>query len=505
MRISDLAQKEPWIRKTTHHNYERLGGAGIMEQMILPCETGRLLTQDDFAAELAPTAHRIYDVAFRSNRPLYKYNEATGKNEPNGCEPVERVSVALQQAIVRHKATHSFGNPVWFGNESGMDKTNMAEKFKSYWNSTGMDNAMLEFGESCFATGDAGLCIFRNEEGELRYKVFSYAKGDLVVEFTNPDDRFKRNVLRKYKERGIEAVEIYTSTRIQKWVQGKEDDPAFIRWFGRVTGRRSEDGYILASDKYHGFTQCPVAYHREPDIASGPVQGQIEDIENLLSDLMENGKFYNFQILFLTGQIVSLPEIGRGGKVLASRNKEGDAKLLAPADASNTFELSLDNAFRMMCDSVGAVFVRPESLKAGSDSGAFLTNLYFPEVQWALLAYARMNDAIKTIISIFKDAVGIMEDDRAGYRELRISHVLTPLVPKNTTEEIQNINSSLAAGTISRLTACEETPIGASDEYERVERERAQATEEERIRQERDVEKLAQEANGIDGRFTGLN
>jgi hypothetical protein len=501
MNISNLAQKQPWIRKTARYYQDRIGTANITEQMNLPCDTGIILTQDDFANEMAPSAHRIYDVHFRSNRPLYKYNEATGKNEPNGCEPVARVSVALQQAIVRHKTTHSFGNPMWFGNESGMSKTIFVDTFKSYWASSGMDLGIMEWGESCFTTGDGGIAIFKNEVSELRYKVFSYSKGDVVCEFINPSDNNKRNILRKYKEHGIEVVEIYMSTRVQKWVKAQEDDSTFKKWFGAITGRRSEDGYILLSDKYHGFTQCPVAYHREPDIASGPVQSQIEDIESLLSDLMENGKFYNFQILFLTGQIVSLPSIGQGGKVIVSRNKEGDAKLLAPADASNTFELSLDNSFRMLCDCVGAVFIRPEDLKAGSDSGAFLTNLYFPEHQWALQAYARMNDAIKTIISIFKEAVGIMEGNVSEYTKLRLSHVITPLVPKNTTEEINNINQSLAAGSISRLTACGETPIGASDEYERVEKERAEATAEELARQEQELAaQVTQNINPIDGR-----
>lgn len=502
MKVLEYAQKQPWIRKTVYHHHDRLGSATQMEQMDMPCTTGRIMTQEDFEAEKHPTSHKIYDVAYRSNRPLYKYNELTGKNEPNGCEPVARVSVALQQAILRNKTTHAFGNQLNIVNESGLSQTTRVDRLRSHWNSTGMNDALVSWAESCFGTADGAICLYRTPDRELRYKVFSYDNGDRITEFINPDDGFRRNVIRLYKERGIDAVEIYKSTHVQRWIKTQEDDPIFKKWYRRVIGTQSEDGYILVSEAAHGWLQCPVAYHREPDVAWGPGQKQIEDIESQLSDLHENNKGYAFAILFLTGQIISMPQLNSQNKVLVSKNKEGDAKLIAPADASNSFSLALKTSFDMLCHTTGSRFMLPEDFKGtGDPSGAAITNLYHTEAQWSKQAHARFSDDIRTLLSIFKEGVGNIEEERNEYMGLRLSYTIEPWVPKNHTEIVSNLQMSVTAGILSKLTASERNPYAASDEEERIAKEIADATEQERLKAEQDAERLLQQNNPIDGRL----
>lgn len=472
--IGDFAKKKMWERRLPQTR--NTGGAvSAMSNPAVPFRFDtyprRLMSQSDFLGELAPSAHSIYDIHYRSDRPMYKYNEAKQKNEFAGYDRVERVAVALQAAIRRHKTTHCFGNPVWIGNEGDNSQSQFVANIKSYWNTTGMNNGIMQFGSSCFGTGDGALYIYREPgTNELRYKTFSFEAGDIVTEFKNPEDNYKRNVIRMFQENGVPAVEIYTSTRVKKWLSDNAADVSgFKRTAQKLTGKRSEDNYVLVSDVLHGLTQCPVAYHRENDVCWGDVQGNIEDIEKLLSDLMENGKYYNFQILFTSGIVAGLPNVNFQGKVIAAKTKDGDAKILQPADASNTFTLSLDNAFNMMCDGIGAVFIRPEELKGGDYSGAFLRNLYFPEAQWCVEAYARFDPAIKQIISIFKDWVGILENDKLGYHKLKLSYVCTPFIPSNDFEEVNIINYSVAAGTMSRETAAEEHPRANPNEVTRLE------------------------------------
>ena len=473
MKISDYTQKQRWERRIAGQgafggNRPRQGNSNEPTAFAFDSYMRELYSQSDFMNELQPSAHLIYDVDYRSNRPQFRYDESLGKNVQTGHEKVERVSVALQAAILRHKATHSFGSPIWFGNEGDSDQTEQVNMFKSYWNSVGMNAAMLEWGRACFGTGDGAIAIYLDENKDVRYKVFSYEKGDIIVGFINPEDSFKRNVVRMFRENGNIAVEIYRSTDVQKWVKGDVNDENFKRWYPNIKGTRSEDGYILVTEAKHGLTQCPVVYHREPDVCWGNVQNNIEDIEKLLSDLMENGKYYNFQMLFVTGIVGGLPNVNFQGKVLAARNKDGDAKILQPADASNTFTLSLQNSFRMLCDSVGAVFIRAEDLRGGDYSGAFLRNLYFPETQWCVEAYARFDHAMRDLISVFKDFVGRAEGEIVKYKGLKISYMITPHIPSNQQEEILNINSSLAAGSISRETAVEESPIASPNEMIRL-------------------------------------
>ena len=224
----------------------------------------------------------------------------------------------------------------------------------------------------------------------------------------------------------------------------------------------------------HGLSICPVIYHRESDVCWGDVQGNIEDIEKLLSDLMENGKYYNFQMLFVSGIVGGLPNVNFQGKVIAARNKDGDAKILQPADASNTFTLSLDNSLKFLCDSVGAVFIRPDEIKSGDYSGAYLRNLYFPETQWCMDAYSRFDPALRTLMYIFKEFVGIKEKRQTEYHNLRMSYSIEPFIPKNDSEDIQNRVQAVAGGILSVRTAAEGSPLASFDELKRIELETAE-------------------------------
>jgi len=498
--ISQYTQKPRWERRLPISS--QWGGGASTHNGNIPQSfrfdnyPRMLLSQGDFENEKQPSAHVIYDVAYRSNRPQFRYDEKQGKNVVVGYEKVERVSIPFQQSILRHKVTHAFGNPVWLGNEGESSETPLVNKVKSYWNSTGMNSAMLEWGRACFGTGDGALLIYLDEERELRYKVLSYEKGDIITQFYNPEDGGRRNVIRMYREHDIDIVEIYGSVTVKTWVKSSGNENEIQKWWGRATGTRTDDDYVLVKNVSHGLNQCPVVYHREPDVCWGAVQGNIEDVEKLLSDLLENGKYYNFQMLFVTGLVGSLPSINFQGKVIAARNKDADAKILAPADASNTFTLSLEQSLRVICDGVGAVFIQPGELKGGDYSGAYLRNLYFPETQWCVEAYARMDEPIREIIRTFKQFVGLKEDSIGSYKALRISYVLTPYIPSNLQEEAQIINSSFAAGTLSRQTATEELPVAASDETQRLDEdvERATKAEEAKAEKERQAQLAAAQA-----------
>lgn len=495
--IGELAQKRRWERRlpnpATNCTMNQSFASNPPQPMQFDRYPRRLLTQSDFLNEKQPSAHMVYDVYMRSNRPKYRYDEALRKNVPDGYEPVERVSVSLQKSILRHKTIHTFGNPMEFSNEGDMEDADMISQIKSYWNQTGMNNALIKFGNSCFGTGDGAICVYMDPETEmLGYRVFSYEFGDLITEFRNPRDGGKRNVLRMFDDNGTTVVEIYGSRTVERWesITIASTESAVKTFIRNLTETYSEDGYKLVSTARHGLSICPVIYHREADVCWGDVQGNIEDIEKLLSDLMENGKYYNFQMLFVSGIVGGLPNVNFQGKVIAARNKDGDAKILQPADASNTFTLSLDNSLKFLCDSVGAVFIRPDEIKSGDYSGAYLRNLYFPETQWCIDAYSRFDPALRSLMFIFKEFVGIKEKRQTEYHNLRMSYSIEPFIPKNDSEDIQNRVQAVAGGILSVRTAAEGSPLASFDELKRIELETA---EKERKAQEQAAAELEEQ------------
>lgn len=471
MKISNYTKKPKWERRQVGCNSYgpecALSYSNGADAFRFDSAPKVLLSQSDFLSELHPSSHRIYDVRYRSMRPRYRWDAALQKNVFDGYEEVERVGVSLQQAILRHKSTHAFGNPVWFGNEGDEDDTDFVAKVKHKWNSVNMKAAISQWARQFFSTGDGAICLYRDEDnGKLRYRVFGFEKGDIVGEYRDPVRR-KRAVVRMFKREGVQCVELYTYNNVELWANSNNtSDPIIQKW--SPTSERSEDGYILVERKAHGLTQCPVVYHREQDVCWGNVQGNIEDMEKLLSDLHENGKYYNFQFLFVRGGMVSAPQVNFQGKVIVSRTSEGDAKILAPADASNTFTLSLDECGKAIADGSGSVFIRPDTLKGGDYSGAYLRNLYFPETQWCEEFYTRFDIPFRTLLEIFQQFVGIIEGDEGRYMNLDISYEFTPFIPSNEQEEITNINNSVAAGTLSRETSTEEHPYANPAELKRL-------------------------------------
>ena len=198
----------------------------------------------------------------------------------------------------------------------------------------------------------------------------------------------------------------------------------------------------------------------------GEGQELITQREEYLSDLAENNKYYAYQIMFLSGSgLISLPEADRMGKVLASSDPNAKAQILAPADASNTFTIALDENMKMICETLGIVVLNPDELKAGENTGAFIQNLYWKEVQWSMNMISDLRPSITKIISVFKELVGIIEGDEL-YSTTKLTYLLEPRIPKNSTEEVNNICMARDRGLITVETGSGELSFSNPREYE---------------------------------------
>jgi hypothetical protein len=154
--------------------------------------------------------------------------------------------------------------------------------------------------------------------------------------------------------------------------------------------------------------------------------------------------------------------------VIASKSEAGDAKILQPADASNTFTIDLTKNLDLLWETLGMVVLKPEELRAGENSGAFIQNLYWRELQWSMNKIAELHPFFVELIDLFKLFVGIIEKDSIGYQNMEMSWVLEPKVPKNTQEEINNLAIAKGAGISSVRTCSGEISFNNPNEYERI-------------------------------------
>ena len=495
MKISDFLTKKAWTRRIVQPGspYKAITPL-FAEQSIMKLPSGQCETfyQDRFLSELSSTAHIIYDCTHRSMRPKYEYDIKQAKNVQVGFEEVSRIGVSWQEAIRGNKTSTCGGNPVWIGNESGDEDAERVSKIKSHINTMNLQAALVSMYYSLFGTADGAL-YFYIEDNTIQWKCFSYENGDNCTEKPDYEDPTKKMGVRLFGYEGFDAVELYRPTKNELYIHFP-DDETLLKHYPNGYLDKTEDGYYLINQTEHGLDESLFCYWRETDIPSGPVQRPIETFETLLSDCGENIKYYAYQILFLSGGAISLPNANFGGKVIGSKTADGDAKILEPADASNTLEIGFKKVYNAICDGSKSVFIKPDELKGQNDSGAYIANLYWPEIQWATMFYARFHPCMAKILRVIKKLVGKIEGDLVGYSKVMISYMFEPYIPKNKLEQSTILQQGVTAGFISVETATEESDSANPQEYMRLKREAQE-------RQNREMQML--ENKSVEGNLEG--
>lgn len=471
MKVSDYLIKKSFRRRTLNYGSTIVTTGFSPTNQAMKKPTGRYeyFNQDKILDELHSGSHIIYNCSYRSMRPKYKWNPKEQKNELDGYEDVTRNAVSWQEAISSNKTATCGGNPPWIGNESGPKNADRVSEIKSHINVMNLQSAILSHFDSIFRTGDGAL-YFYIEDNNIRWKSFSYENGENCTEtmdYENPEEKMG---VRYFDYESYDAAEFYRNKNIELYIKFP-DEETMRSFFPNAIGTKTEDDYYLIRKAEHGLDESPFAYHREKDAPWGPVQNNIEDYEKTLSDVGENVKYYAYQILFLTGGAMSLPNANFGGKVIGSKNSDGKAEILAPADASNILDVSFKKTYNAICDGSKSVFIKPDELKGQNDSGAYIANLYWPEIQFATLFYARYSPCMSKILSIIKKLVGAINNDIIGYSKVRLSYMFEPFIPKNKLEESTILQQGVTAGYLSKETATEESSSANPLEMERLRRE----------------------------------
>jgi hypothetical protein len=416
------------------------------------------VTQDKFLAELDPNSHDI------NNRTLYPdklIKSTTTVNsvttEYTTITEIARVSVSLQAMIATKQCVHLWAKQPKFTSKRGIDP-NLFSRFKEYWTERNAQCSLYLMAKSALTTGDGAICFFLNE-GKLAYKVWSYKDGDVLIPVYKANGVDMRMFVRRYysvpdgEDNPVDTLDLY-------------GDKTYTQLINK--GNVWE---VSIPEMSHGFSQIPVAYHREPDVAWGAGQDLIDKIERLLSDVRESNAYFAFGIMFLSGDDVQvMPPKSSQGKVIISQDSQAQAKLLDQPDLSGSLKFEYDQYTKQLYRITGTVVIDPEILKGGDQSGAYIKNLYNDAIQYAMDAKPRWQPVLEKIVAIVKEALELEEQD-LSYRELVVISDPDIYVPMNIAEEIRLVNESYAAGTISQETAAQSNLLSTPDEYKRIQDE----------------------------------
>lgn len=500
MQISDRLHKEYWRRRINPGSAMQHDPTNAEYYNYPDNRTDKscyiYLTQEDFCRENDPLAHEINSQTF-STRPVYDVRPVLDKNgvqrkDENGdpmtewyvvgLEPVETVRFGEQKRINISKAAFMAGNGFWICHED--KEHDLGEKLNSWKDSAGLDTAWLEVVKSCYLTGDGAIYqyIFN---GQLRYQVFSYLYGDVL--FPDYDENRNFVLTRLYTLRGRRAVDIYSTERVQTWIEGDKQDEKNATWWAKFGGwfarglnwnsaRLSEDGWRCLADNptqtSKGINPC--TYFRVPDIPSGIAEQEIHTLEKACSFVADGVRANSQAPLFVKAtNIDNLPRTDSTGKIIGVKGavdelKAADAKFLTPPNLSDIATIDIANKKESILKSTMSVDITPEIFRSTDPSSASIKLLFCDTLIWCKNEFVHLYPQLVSLVDVTKALVAKIEPDGEKIATMRTSCGCDFWIPQNDSEVLKRELDQVAYRVKSRKAAMADIGNQHLEDYEQI-------------------------------------
>lgn len=426
------------------------------------------IKQSEFLRQYDPEGHKVNSVEYYPN--IIKYDESKKMYYE---EKISRVAFSFQQIILTKQLTALCGNPTKFRlpiAEQTEAHENLFAEWKEGWSVKDMDILIHNSFESIGKTGDVAVYMYLMK-GELRHKVYSFDKGDLL--FPHYDDNGDLELFaRKYSAinsfgESEARLDIYTSNytySLKESSTGAEETLSFLDGKYKVT-----DYVMMKQPKRHGLGFCPIAYWRDERGAWwSDSQKTIEEFEWAFSCLTHSNMAYAFPIMYIKGSEVEVePDMIRNTvKAIFMPNKDSEAGFLNRPDGSSSFELQLKKLYDMIYQQSFAV--NPPEVRSGDLPGVAIKLLYSPSIEKAAEMSKKLNPFLDKIVDMFTYFYGIETAKLKEFKALKIYAYLEPYVHQNDSEVVKNLETARNSGFLSQKTATEISSYSNNNEMQRL-------------------------------------
>lgn len=486
-----LLTKKPFRRILPGGGAPRIGSFHCQLEQQVPFDKLEYQeeTQEDYLRQLDPNSHAINDPE--------TYKTYVQKDEDGLFYEMDfpRYAFPFQQEILDDRLARFCGNDTQFDLAEREEEENARktyDKLKSGWADKGMERAKHFFVKSVLTTGDGAFVGYINK-GKFRWRTFSFLDGDVLY----PHYDLKTGELKVFAR---------AYTNFDEWGQVKKyidvwTDKYYYRLIENTDGNGNQeeneiegyraDGYIIEEKELHHFDEIPVAYkcnYFGPCWA--PVQETIEHYEAAFSRLAQNNHDFGLPIMYLQGDGKQIHEIATSDMSYASKilviPSDGKAGFLERQDASSAYKSELDELRKKIYE--GAMVVKAPELKSGDTPAAAIKLLYSDSYNKALLETQEYDEALTKMINIFKWGYGIECESRLAFANTRIVAYITPYIPINDAEMIQNLSMSVQNGFLSKQTASEKCYHATPNEWNRILQEKHDEKAQELLLEEQRLE-----------------
>lgn len=479
--LRSLRTKKPFTRVLPwglYNHGERVGTireeAPAFDQM-----RRKIVTQEDFLRELDPAGHIINDREYYPD--IWRQNTDVNDKANYGkwfVQEVPRYAFAYQQIIRNKQLTHLCGNDIQFelsDKEDNDAKREQFNEFKRGWANKNMEVAWYKFAKSVKSTGDSAFIGYM-DNGKFGWRVISFLDGDrLYPHYDRATGKllcFAREYT-DYDEQGTAIcnyLEVWDDTYYYRFSSGAKNESSLWNTIvSKVKSLFSADGYKCEVVTRHNFPFIPVSYMRDD---SGPCwtysQESIENYEMAFSRLAQANHDFGLPIMYVKGE--GSTELSKADMTHASKifflPTDGEIGFLNKQDASNAYNAELEILEEQIYKQSFAV--KAPQLKSGDTPGVAIKLLYSDAYEKGLVDAQEYDDAVDTMVNIFKYGYGVEAERQLDFKNLGLSHWIKVYIHLNESELAQNLSVAVQNGFLSRQTASEKFPLSTPCEWSRI-------------------------------------
>lgn len=432
-------------------------------------------TKENASAQYNIEDHEIFSDTTRPDKTITK---DTGRKKQDGVTPVTqtttikvaRIGLPMQDEIVNGRIGFMLTNPVeidpTFSSENNKAEEEVLALVDSIQNDNKMDYRNKEVARRLMSEMECAEIWYLVEDEEkvatskfsLKVRIISPALGDELYPYFDAYGDMKA-FGRKYKVKEdtaeIEHFDIYLPDQTYLFANRGE-------WKLEVI-----EGTPNPAPNIMG--KIPVVYYQQPAPEWYKVQSMIERLETSISNHADTNDYFGSPILAVVGEILGYAQKGETGKIL-QLSKESKANYLSLASKPESVQMENDNLERFIHKMSQTINFTPDFIKGlGNISGIALKLLFFD----AHIAVSNKEEifgiGLQRRLNIIKAFIGkVLDKAKAkATTTLQLKPVITPYLPANINEEIDNLVNAVNGGIMSTETAIEQNPLVEDTETEK--------------------------------------
>jgi len=428
--------------------------------------------------------HDIFDTTKRADKTIKKDTGTTNEaGEPvlaTASVPVARVGMPFQKLIVDRRVGFMLSDPIQTKVEDGDDGTQEKELVKlinRIQNENKMDYKNKEIARRMMSEMEAAeIWYFVPNENPaieakfiLKMKIVSPDLGDALYpmfDATSDMIAFARSYKISDEGKDTEHFDIYLSESEYYWIMD-------------ASGKWVLDPLITPNPKPNQVKKIMVIYYSQLYPEWADVQTMISRLETIVSNHADVNDYFGSPILTVIGELAGYAQKGETGKILQlTQGSQANYLALATEPMSIRMEQeNLEGYIYAMSQTPNITFDQMKGL--GALSGVALKLLFMDAHMAVKNKEETFGLGLQRRLNLLKASCGlVINTSLAKIAEaIQIKPLLTPFLPENITESIDNIAASINAGIMSKETALENHPmiVDVESELERLAKDQEEA------------------------------